>query len=287
MMDAAAAVRSSDAAQLLAVLVTRTDRLKAIIDQLPVIVGEADSQGVFSLCEGHGLRLLGRRPEDFAGRTIAQVYPDHPDLVENHRRALAGVSFSTTVELGGRRWRATYEPMRSSHGKAIGFRCISLAVTETVRTDAARRASDARLDMLTRSLPIVLFAADRNGVFTFAEGTGFAHVGLDPATLVGHTLEEYFPDAAPTVRVHYQRVLAGEEFAATVLVSGRTWDMRYVPLRDAQEVVGFCGVGLDMTERMRSEMALEASRRRETEMAELSRAALAGAAVTDLMQAAV
>ena len=290
-MDAAPiapALNSFDAAQLFAVLATKTDRLRAIIDHLPVILGEVDSQGRFSLCAGDGLRLLGRRPEDFVGRTIAQVYPDHPQLIEDHRRALAGSSFSTTVELGGRTWHTTYEPVRSSNGQGIGFRSISLDVTETVRSDAERRASDARLHLLTRSLPIVLFAADCNEVITLAEGNGFAHVGLDPSMLVGHTLEECFPDVAPTVRVHHQRVLAGEEFAATVVVGGRTWDMRYVPMRDAQgEVVGLCGVGLDVTDRMRSERDLEAIRRREADMAELSRAALAGAAVSDLIQAAV
>ena len=258
-----------------------------MIEHVPVILCEVDGDGVITSCEGDGLRLLDKRAEDLLGRTVAEVYPDQPLLAENHRRALAGGTFSSALHHDGRTWHATYVPRRDADGQVTGFTSICLDVTEAAQAEAQLRERDDRLKLVTRSIPMVLFAVDRHGVFTLAEGRGFACAGLDPSQVIGHTLEEWLPNLAPTLTPHHRRVLAGEEFGVVLETNGRIWDMRYVPLRGPDGgVTGFCGVGLDITERRRSEIDLKRIQRRDTAVAELSRAALAGAAVLDLMRAA-
>lgn len=181
---------------------------------------------------------------------------------------------------------ANPDAIRNSDAQVTGF--TRKALMQQVRADAECRASDEHLRSIMQWMPIIMLATDRDGVITLAEGNGLGNAGLNPSMLIGHALEDVPPDSAEGIGTYQKRALDGEEFAANVEVGGRIWDTRYRPLRDTVgEISGVCVAGLDVTDRVRSERDLAAIRRREAGIAELGRAALAGATLSDVMLGAV
>ena len=112
--------------------------------------------------------------------------------------------------------------------------------------------------MLSRA-PIILFALDRDGVYTLSEGRGLDVLGMRPGDAVGRPIVEVFADA-PGIAENVRRALAGETLTAEVETRGTWWEVHYAPSRDERgEVVGVVGVATDLTARKHAE---ETARRR-------------------------
>ena len=131
-------------------------------------------------------------------------------------------------------------------------------VVEYRHIAAALRASEARLQAVVTNLPVLVFALDPAGVFTFAAGKGLAALGLTPSAVVGQAVDTLLADA-PTFARDVRRALAGEECVAVAALGGVTLEARHTPMRDATgAVVGAIGVAIDIGERVRAAAELRA-----------------------------
>ena len=131
-------------------------------------------------------------------------------------------------------------------------------------TDRTRelRDSEERLRTVVTGAPVVLFAVDRNGIFTLSEGQGLDALGLKPGQVVGQSAFDVYQDI-PEIVEHLHRSLEGEEVASTVQVADLVYETRYSPVRDeGGEVAGVIGVATDVTDRKRAEEELRDAHRR-------------------------
>ena len=118
------------------------------------------------------------------------------------------------------------------------------------------RESEERLRTVVTSAPVILFAIDRNGVFTLSEGQGLEAMGLDPGQVVGQSAFQKYSDV-PQIVEDRRRALAGERFTSIVDVAGLTFESHYSPVRDGSgKVVGLIGVSTDITERKQAEQTM-------------------------------
>ncbi len=119
--------------------------------------------------------------------------------------------------------------------------------------EAAPREAEALLHLVTTNAPLILFACDRAGVITRAEGRGLAALGHRPGALVGQSV---WPRALPVRGLvdDLGRALAGGSFTKTTEVRGMVFECRHTPQRDETgAVVGLIAVATDVTERVRAE----------------------------------
>ena len=86
--------------------------------------------------------------------------------------------------------------------------------------------SEERLRTVVTSAPIVLFAIDRDGIFTLSEGASLAALGLEPGQVVGRSAFEIYKDV-PQIERDLRRALAGEKVTSVVDVAGLTFESRY------------------------------------------------------------
>ena len=125
---------------------------------------------------------------------------------------------------------------------------------QVTRDPASERETAFRLRMVIDNAPIILWALDKDGVFTLSEGRGLKGLGLSPGQVVGQsafTIYASVPEIVDCVR----RGLAGEEILKTLEVAGRVYETLYAPLRDPANgaVVGLLGISTDITERHAAE----------------------------------
>ncbi len=117
----------------------------------------------------------------------------------------------------------------------------------------ALQESEQRLRSVVSNAPVILFAVDREGCFTFVEGRGLERLAMRPDDLVGQSLFTLFRNR-PRFRKDFQRILEGEQVTSLIEINDLVFECRYSIVKDgAQAVVGVIGVATDITERKRAE----------------------------------
>lgn len=121
------------------------------------------------------------------------------------------------------------------------------------RADIALYESEERLRGFVRNAPVVLFALDREGIFTFSDGRGLDNLGLQPGQVVGLSAFDMYKDA-PTAIEGIRRALDGETLSIETVVGNNVFEIWYNPTINSNgELAGCIGVATIVTERKRTE----------------------------------
>jgi PAS domain S-box-containing protein len=233
-------------------------------------------QEVFWLCAHDPPRILYISPgyEALWGLSTESLYSDpwsflgavHPDDRPRMANVFAEMArgpqeweYRVVRPDGSVRWlRSRSFPVRNEAGRADRSAGITEDITERKLAEQALIERDALLRAVMTNVPVVLFALDRDGVFTLSEGKGLAGLGLRPGEAVGRSVFAMFPDIPDLAYI--RRVLAGEDLTWETALGPAHYETRLSPVRDAKgEVIGAIGVAFDITARKQAEAALRAS----------------------------
>jgi diguanylate cyclase (GGDEF)-like protein/PAS domain S-box-containing protein len=141
-------------------------------------------------------------------------------------------------------------------GRALGLSLYSMSQREEL-ADTAKR-----LQTLVTNAPVVIFATDSRGVFSFIEGKALETLKVDPGSICGRSFDKVYADY-PAIASDFNRALAGVEVANMAEVAHNVFEYRISPVRDEEgKVAGVIGLAWDITERERARHALETSERR-------------------------
>jgi two-component system cell cycle sensor histidine kinase/response regulator CckA len=140
-------------------------RLRTVVAGAPVILFALDPSGKFTLSEGKGLQALGVRPGLLAGRSFFELLGDVPQAVADVRRALAGESFTTMVELFGLEFEVQYSPVRARDGAVTGVVGVATDITQRRRAEDALRRSDEASRTLVQHAPFGIYKSTPEGQF--------------------------------------------------------------------------------------------------------------------------
>lgn len=233
------------------------------------------SEGLFCTHDLHGTLLsvnqatacaLGYQPEELVGLHLTDVTPPeaHPRVAVylsriSRRRTVRGLL--EVVTKGGERRYWSYANSRAElPGEAPFVRGSAQDISDRVRVEAKLQRTERQLRAVMSNAPIVLFAVDRDGVFTLAEGLALATLGLAPDELVGRSIFDLYPHY-PELLAVVRRGLAGENAAIVLAIGEETFDSRMVPTHsDAGEITGLIGVAIDVSSRIDVERELAAER---------------------------
>jgi PAS domain S-box-containing protein len=141
------------------------ERLRTVVAGAPLVLFALDQQGIFTLAEGRGLDALGVRSAQLLGQSVFQVYADVPQAVADARRALAGESFSSAVEVFGVVFEVWYSPIRDATGSVSGVIGVANDITERRRAEEALRHSEESSRALVANATYGIFRSTRAGRF--------------------------------------------------------------------------------------------------------------------------
>jgi len=131
----------------------REERLHAVLAQAPIVLFAVDRDGVFTLSEGEGLRLMGLRPGQHVGQSYFSLYGGLPDSGASMRRALAGEEATTLNAFGGLVFEPRWRPTRDPDGTVSGV--IGVSADVTARTRLERRAQESLTALLAMAQTLV------------------------------------------------------------------------------------------------------------------------------------
>ena len=232
------------------------------------LMSELGAAGEFVYVGPNARSVLAYEPEALLGRVAFElIHPDdQPEVLDQFQAAIAEpVSGTITFRFlrGDGEWcwlETTANVFDADDGKRH-IAVVSRDVTERRRTEEALRESEERLRQFVANAPVVLFATDRQGVFTLYEGQYLEQVGQERGELVGKTVEDVYP-SHPQIRENMRRALSGEAFSDIVEIGTVALEVHHTPLRDASgELAGMIGILFDVTARVHAERDIAARNR--------------------------
>ncbi len=113
-------------------------RLRAIVANCDLVLYALDAQGIFTLSEGRGLRVLGLLPGQVIGLSAFDLYREHPDVIAYLKRALSGEEFTGKARVRDVVWCCRYVPQRDENGRFTGTLGVAMDITAQQRIDDQR-----------------------------------------------------------------------------------------------------------------------------------------------------
>ncbi len=166
------------------------ERLRTVVSNAPIILWAIDNDGAVLTSRGKGLEALGIEPEATIGQNVFDLYRDAPDIVDAHRRALAGEHQAVQREMAGRVFESQYTPVRDTDGRVSGVIAIAFDITERKRAEETLRASEERTRLVVETAYDALISIDAEGVVTTWNAAAESMFGWSREEAIGRTLAE-------------------------------------------------------------------------------------------------
>jgi diguanylate cyclase (GGDEF)-like protein/PAS domain S-box-containing protein len=241
---------NSQCAQMLAAILASADE---------AIVGMT-LEGVIQLWSSGAERLYGYSAEEVTGQSLLALLPIYevPALQEVLQSVRDGRLLETeTVErlhkFGSRINVAVRRSVvRDEHGAATSILESGRAIWHNVPD----KPLDRQLRQIVEQMPLILWTTDQQLRITSNWGSGLQHTELQAGELIGRPVSEYLKCAGTnmTPMAHHYAALRGESVQFDYKRKDRILEIHLEPLRSPLgEIVGCIGVGLDITQRKRSE----------------------------------
>lgn len=215
--------------------------------------------GVVNAWGGSAERLYGYTADEIVGQHFSRLLPVHEAgdaaqvLAEGAKGQLQQIAQTERLKKNGALVGVVIKRMaiRNEAGDAIGV----LEKARNIRTAEGNLPAETQLRLLVEQMPAVLWTTDEHLGITSNWGSGLQLSKINPGELVGRHISDFLdasPDSLPIVQ-HY-RALRGESSHFEYERANRVLEVRLEPLRDAVgKIIGCIGVGVDVTERKRSE----------------------------------
>lgn len=241
--------------------------LQNVLSSVPMFFHAVDQQGIFTLTKG--CIPVIPEVESRVGMSFFDLYRDHPSLIKDMQRALAGESFQTDYENNGHKIQVWYAPLFDSSGGKTG--AVVGGANDHERKEFENTLARERnlMRILIDNLPDYVFVKDTEGRFIVTNIANTRYLGRQrPQEVIGRTDFDFFPPER--AEMYWQRDqeimqkhkegMSWEQVEDNHQTGQKRWyAITKVPFLDAQnQVLGIVGMIRDITrdKEARDEMRL-------------------------------
>jgi PAS domain S-box-containing protein len=119
-----------------ATLLLSETRLRAVVNNAPLIVYALDRDGYFLLSEGCGLDRLGLRPGEVVGKSAFDLYKDFPETIAALQDALHGQPRRWVAQIHGYHYDCRIALLKNHKGEIDGLIGVSTDITELIEAQS-------------------------------------------------------------------------------------------------------------------------------------------------------
>jgi two-component system cell cycle sensor histidine kinase/response regulator CckA len=262
--------------------------LRAIIDAVPMTVHVKDTDGRYVLVNADMAAELGQQAESLIGKRADDVFPEaYARQVREREQHLIVTGEATPLfeeeyrDHGGRSstWLARKVPLRDDHGMVKYIVSVGLDITDRKKAEETVRESQSLLRAIIDAVPATVTVKDLKGRYVIVNAYQAQYLSRPIEWFEGRSVADVYP-------ADYVRAI--EERDRLVAATGEThrfyetdyrgpdgelssWIGIRAPIRDGAGKIRYVvSIGLDITDRRRSELALEQSERRFRHLVESS-----------------
>jgi two-component system NtrC family sensor kinase len=242
-------------------------------------LAENAGEAIFVVQDGV-IKFINPKGEELSGYSIGEltsmpfvkfIHSDDIDMVaDRNSRRLRGESVPQTYDFrimrkdGDIRW-GELNAVPISWDNRPGVLCFMNDVTERKKAEEALRQSEERYRAILAEIEDSYFEVDLGGHVTFINNSGCRHLGYSTEELMGmsykrFTAEDYIESVFQVYNEVYRTGVPNKGFHWKIIRkdgSAGFIDSSVVPLRnDKGQIIGFRGVGRDITERRKMEEQL-------------------------------
>ena len=228
-------------------------RLNSIMSHSGLILWTIDKDGIFTFSDGSLRKDFPNITHDRVGKSIFEIHREHPEVVEKIKLALKGEKVKILSRIKNYWFEAICTPLFDETGEVSGVVGVTFDVNNRVQTEMALRESQKNLQTIIHHTPMVLWSANKDGVFTVSDGLGLKSFGLKPDELVGKSAYDLYRDNFDFLD-KFRRALNGESFQLEVEVGSFWYDSYISPVYDeVGNIIGVAGLSTEITEKKKSE----------------------------------
>ncbi len=180
---------------------------KGVVQNVSAIIYVLDTNGIFQLSEGLGLKVLGLKPGQVVGLSIFEMYKDFPELINRIRQALNGEIVESEGLFREITFASRFAPMRDDNGIITGILCVSFDIT-------ARKKMEEELNKLNIELEHRVNVRTEQLQQANQDLEAFAYsVSHDLRAPIRHIdgfsklMYKAVPDPSETITQHYHRII--------------------------------------------------------------------------------
>ncbi len=253
------------------------ERYRTILEEMEDSYFEVDLGGHLTFVNNSVCRNLGYSREELIGMSYKGFTVE--EAIESVFRTFNEV-YLTAIPNKGFPWKTIHKDgshgfaetsvslLREDKGEIIGFRGVGRDITERKQVEEALRQSEERYRTILEEMEDSYFEVDLGGHLTFVNSATCRNLGYSRKELIGmsykgFTLEDDTESVFRTFNEVYLTGKPNKSFSWTVVHkdgSHKLVEHSALPLRnDKGEIIGFRGVGRDITERKQAEEALRQS----------------------------
>ncbi|MBC7993915.1 MAG: PAS domain-containing protein [Rhizobacter sp.] len=249
-------------------------QLKAVTDNLPVLIAYVDRNQVYRFVNAHFKNVFGAEPETFLGKTLAEVLG--PKAYAERKREVDGVlqgerrTFERHLTEHGQdaHQLVDYLPDRDSTGAIDGFYMLVIDITARKKAELAQARSERLLRMIADNLPTLIAYIDPDEKFRFVNAHYKQLLSIETDSLLGGTVEAALgPANYPLVKQHRAAALAGQRqhFERVALIADHAIHLMtdYIPdIGEDGKVIGIFAMAVDVTALKQAELLQAQSEQR-------------------------
>ena len=238
----------------------REHLLEALLESTEDAILQIALDGTIETWSHGAERLYGYAPAEVTGRLLTQLMPVYEvpvfdDLLARMKHDETPLCQTTDrIRKDGSKIRVEVQrvAIRDEAGTLTGI----LERARELNWSGSDLPEEAQLRLLMQQLPGIVWTTDRSLLITSNWGSGLPHSRIRPGNLVRRSICEYLGRAdryATPIAEHYD-ALQGTSSHFEYKRKNRFLDIHLGPLRSAsEEIIGCVGVGLDITERKKTE----------------------------------
>jgi PAS domain S-box-containing protein len=211
------------------------------------------------------LHRFDKRPEDILGKQLQDIFP--PELAQKRIEII-----QETVRTGlPRRFEDkgmtgyfdnTVYPIFSAQGEVIQVVVLARDISERRQMEESLRRNQELLTTILNNVPVIIFAINRQGIFTLIDGQALNQLNIQQEQIFGKHVSQVFSHMGGSFPA-LERSLNGENVTFLDRSNGsRLYEVHISPLRDPQgAIIGTIGIGIDITEKQQVQDELQDSKR--------------------------